>query len=452
MYLSERRHLRMFVMCALYFAQGVPWGFVTITLAAWIASNGFSAEQVGPILGVATLPWSFKFVWGPVIDRLSGGSMGRRRPWILLAQFLSVVTLTSLALFGDLDGLIGQAAEDGGSWRQVLMSPLSLIVFLANVFVSLQDVSVDAMAVDLLPDGERGRANGFMYGASYAGTAAGGAGLGFVVAHWGINAGILGQAAILTAISLLPMFVLERRGDSMLPARLSARKSSGSKATSQSEKESDGGHAKVSMGALAMLLLKAFTIPSSLWGLVLAFVAKIGLGVLTAVLVTYLINSGQWTQEQYTALNGGVAVFAGLAGTIVGGFVADLRGIRFTLAISTAALSLLWLTFGVIPGLMGSFTATSVLLVFQEFLFAVISVSLFAMFMTLSWPRVAATQFTTYMSCMNLSSTIGSFIAGSLSQHLTMMGILVVAAGIQLLSLIPVLFIDTGEARRKLGV
>lgn len=447
MYLSEHRRLRMFVMCALYFAQGVPWGFVTITLAAWIASNGFSAEQIGPILGVATLPWSFKFLWGPVIDRFSDGDMGRRRPWILVAQFTSITILTSLAFLGDLDAMIGQAAHDGHSLRQVLLSPLAMIVFLANVCISLQDVSVDALAVDLLPESERGRANGFMYGASYLGTAAGGAGLGYVVGRFGINAGIIGQALLLTMISLLPMFLLERHGDKFLPFGIGGNRRKAAAMQIKEVRRKDS----ASMLTLAKLLWRAFTIRSSVLGLVLAFTAKIGLGVLTAVLVSYLINSGRWTQAQYTALNGGVAVFAGMAGTLVGGFAADLRGTRFVLCSTTSVLAGLWMSFAIFPNLMDSFEATSLLLVAQEFLFASISVSLFAMFMTLSWPRVAATQFTTYMSCMNLSSTIGSFVAGKLSQNMSIAGIMLVAAVIQMVSLIPVVFLDPGEARRRLG-
>ena len=43
------------------------------------------------------------------------------------------------------------------------------MIFLHNVFNSLQDVSVDALAVDLLPEDERGKANGLMFGSKYLG-------------------------------------------------------------------------------------------------------------------------------------------------------------------------------------------------------------------------------------------------------------------------------------------
>ena len=57
------------------------------------------------------------------------------------------------------------------------------MIFAHNVFSAMQDVSVDALAVDLLREGERGRANGLMSGSKFAGTLIGGAGLGEVVGN-----------------------------------------------------------------------------------------------------------------------------------------------------------------------------------------------------------------------------------------------------------------------------
>jgi PAT family beta-lactamase induction signal transducer AmpG len=91
------------------------------------------------------------------------------------------------------------------------------------------------------------------------------------------------------------------------------------------------------------------------------------------------------------------------------------------------------------------------LLLGQELLLAVLSVSLFSLFMNISWPKVAATQFTTYMALMNLATTIGSYAAGSLSHSLSVAQILVVAGVLQMLVAIPVLFIDPRQTRRVLG-
>ena len=155
-YLSENKSLRMLTLCGLYLAQGVPWGFVTITFASWLAEpeQGITAEQLGPILAVATLPWSFKFLWGPLMDRFTISSLGRRRPWIILAQSMAIVILGSMMLINDLPNLIWTQPPEGSGWSQLIFSlvpgPLAGLILLANVFISLQDVAVDALAVDLL--------------------------------------------------------------------------------------------------------------------------------------------------------------------------------------------------------------------------------------------------------------------------------------------------------------
>ena len=115
LYLSENKRLRMVTLCALYVAQGVPWGFTSVAFAAWLAQpqHNLTTEQLGPMLGVATLPWSFKFVWGPFMDRFTIPSLGRRRPWIIFAQAMAIIVLGSLAFFDDLPGMVWTEAPEG---------------------------------------------------------------------------------------------------------------------------------------------------------------------------------------------------------------------------------------------------------------------------------------------------------------------------------------------------
>ena len=177
--LSERPRLRLSALCALYVAQGVSWGFVTVTLASQLVARGLSAEALGGLVALATLPFGVKWLWGPVVDRFGGSAMGRRRPWILLAQ--SMMIASAAAMLAVPDPVAG-------------LGVLSALVAGHNVFVALQDVAVDALAVDLVPEGERGRANGLMYGAKWVGTAIGGAGLATVAAHGGLRGAMLGSS------------------------------------------------------------------------------------------------------------------------------------------------------------------------------------------------------------------------------------------------------------------
>ena len=63
---------RTWTLCALYCAQGMPWGFVTITLVAYIATQGAGLEETANIVALATLPWSFKVLWSGEVERFTG--------------------------------------------------------------------------------------------------------------------------------------------------------------------------------------------------------------------------------------------------------------------------------------------------------------------------------------------------------------------------------------------
>ena len=455
----------MLTLCGLYVAQGIPWGFVTVTFAAWLAQpkNGLTAEEIGPILAVATLPWSFKFLWGPLMDRFTILRFGRRRPWIIFAQSMAILVLGSMLLIEDLPGMVWTEAPESGALQRAIYSfipgPLAGLILLANIFISLQDVAVDALAVDLLAEEERGTANGLMYGSSYFGTAVGGAGLGYLVANYGIRAGLLGQAILLSLIMLLPLLIRER------PDRSSDK----------DVPEEDGmrPHAEVDFGETPFLppedarqsgtesivatesvfgnLFRAFSLRATLIGGLVAISVRIGVGVLTAVFVDYLMKGGGWQQSEYTQITGGYAVLLGLVGSAMGGYIADKFGAKKMIAITSILVGTLWISFGMIPASIESKAAVKFMLLSQEFLLAVMSVSLFALFMSISWPRVAATQFTAYMALMNLSTTIGSYTAGMLSSRLSILEILIVAGVLQAILVLPVLLIDPKQTRRVLG-
>ena len=114
-YLEDHKQFRIATLCALYVAQGIPWGFVTVTFAAWLAQPGvgMQASQIGPIMAVASLPWSFKFIWAPILDRWTWPAWGRRRPWILFAQGMAILILSSMLLVDDPAALIWYPSPDG---------------------------------------------------------------------------------------------------------------------------------------------------------------------------------------------------------------------------------------------------------------------------------------------------------------------------------------------------
>ena len=156
--LVDSYRARVFTLCALYVAQGIPWGFITVTFVTFLAARGVGAGELAGLLTLGTLPWSVKFLWGPIIDRYQMADYGRRRPWILLAQTGMVLMLFAM-LF----------VPDPASNVHII----AMMFLIYNIFTSLQDVSTDALAVDVLKPHEMEKVNSYMFTSKTLGGAIG---------------------------------------------------------------------------------------------------------------------------------------------------------------------------------------------------------------------------------------------------------------------------------------
>ena len=96
--LAESSRMRYAAGSSMYFAQGIPYGLMNIAVPAWLASQGVGAGQIASFLAVIILPWAFKLLSGPLMDRYQFLAMGRRRPWVLGAQLGMTLSFFSLIL------------------------------------------------------------------------------------------------------------------------------------------------------------------------------------------------------------------------------------------------------------------------------------------------------------------------------------------------------------------
>ena len=78
--LSRSRPLRLTTFALLYFSQGVPWGFLTVSYALFLSDAGLDSLTVGAAIGVAHIPWTLKVVWGPLTDRFKSRRTYRKLP------------------------------------------------------------------------------------------------------------------------------------------------------------------------------------------------------------------------------------------------------------------------------------------------------------------------------------------------------------------------------------
>lgn len=389
--MSSNPVVRILVLCILYCAQGIPHGFVTYALVAWLVEQGVETAGVALITGAAVMPWSFKWAWGPVVDRYQIARYGRRRPWIIFAQCLMIGSALTLTVIPDPAGALMAVAT---------------VVFIHNLFSGLQDVSVDALAVDLLKPEERGRANGLMYGSKYLGTAIGAAGLGSVLAESGgsLLPAVLLMCLMLALIMCVPLLVRERPGERLLPLVTPA---TGHLVDSVEQVEEVSENPSV--WRLMTRLFRAFGRRNTLLAAILGLLIWVPNGMVYPISMPLLINDLGWTQASYTGLTGTWGLAAGLGCSVLGGFLADLVGARRLAGGAALVLGGLLAWFALAPlSMWENTTLIGIWLVAEQGVQGALSVSLFAIFMSVSWRIVAATQFTAYMALLNLSYTAGN--------------------------------------------
>ena len=130
------------LLASLYIAQGLPFGFFMQSLPVLLRNEGMALETIG-FSAVLALPWAFKFLWAPALDK-----WGSRRHWIMAANALAVVALLALSLLP-----LQELATRALGW-------LFFGFFVINLFSATQDIATDGLAVNILSQRERGIGNG----------------------------------------------------------------------------------------------------------------------------------------------------------------------------------------------------------------------------------------------------------------------------------------------------
>ncbi|WP_108787309.1 MFS transporter [Erythrobacter sp. Alg231-14] len=199
---SDHPTLRLLLGTLLYLAQGFPQGIFYAAIPTWLAANGASTAVVASAAAASALPWSMKFLAGLFIDRYTWRAMGRRRPWLMGSQSAIVATLIIAALI----------APSPSDTAIVIGFVLTL-----SILTAVQDVSLDALVVDLTPEAEMGRMNGFMFGGKAFGIAGGTAITSYLLEHYGFSNAMLGMIAFFAVPALSVVLIRERKGEKLLP-------------------------------------------------------------------------------------------------------------------------------------------------------------------------------------------------------------------------------------------
>lgn len=385
--LADSRRTRYAASSMMYFAQGIPQGLLGIAIPAWLASLGVGAGDIASYLAVIVLPWAFKLVAGPFMDRFEFLPMGRRRPWVLGAQF--GLTLSLLALM-----LVRQPDQQ--------MGLLMLVGVLINSFAATQDVAVDGMAIDLTPVKEQGRLNAFMSFGKAIGWAGTAAVSGVLLATVGMAGTALVAAGVSGAVLLAFVFVLERPGERTLPW---------SAGEAGSKHQSGNSFRAVFAGLNSVLWARASVVVMA----IMLFDGLVG-GYGHALMPIAAVQLFGYTAPQWSQL---VAVM-GLVGAVAAlglGPMIDRFGAKRMLILTSTLVGVHAFMIAQTQFMWQDTTYIRFMLSAWVLLSPVVMVCVIALAMTICSSGNSATQFAIYMSVANLGSAAGSKLFGLVSEQ-----------------------------------
>ena len=391
--MQESRFARFGTVCALYFAQGVPWFFVATVLVTFLVDNGSMDDtQKLALISAGMIPWIIgKLVLGPVIDRYRFPRMGQRRPWVLISQLGMMLTMAAFLLVDD-------PASD--------LETLGMFFLIHNIFAALQDVSSDALAVDTLSDEELPLANGLMFVAKGFGAMFAVLGLSRVLNDSGFHAALQVQIAVLGAIMMIPLFVRERPGDHMFPW---------SEASPEASSADDGD--VMTFGEIVTAFRSAVSGSTAKMALVLCTIMWIGGGMGTGMGVIdfqwefLFVDELNWEAQDFLDAKGLPVFLMTMLGFLVGGLLGSKFGSKKTLTVAVAVGTLMTVAWSM---LRGQWTDSGMMLqiwLVWTLVWAVVGANLLAFLMSVTSKEVAGTQFSIYMTLIN----VGAFAGNALS-------------------------------------
>ena len=423
-FLAESRVLRFASFAIYYIAQGLPIGLLSIALPAWLSEQGVAATDIAYFIAISGLPWAFKLVAGPIMDRFSFLAMGRRRPWIVSSQIGLLIAMVVLSLVPD-------------PVNQIEL--LTWAAFAVNCFAAVQDVAVDGMAIDILPEDERGRANSFMAFGQVSGYAASGALSALALVEFGLFGAGLFQTLGLLLIFVWGVVVRERKGERLLPWTEGAA------------------------------LPRSVTLQADNWltivnDLRLVFFLKASL-IMIAVTGCWRIAAGFWlvsapvivTQDLgyestiYSYWTSTFSLIAAVLGLLLGPVI-DKFGAKRMLMAALIAYGLTFLVAGSSVALWTVPVFTLSVAAMEAMATQAIFISFIALHMSICWNKVSATQFAIYMAWANLGRSLGAKIYGSIEPALDQGEALLIMGGLAFLGAAILMLIRLKEHDERIAI
>ncbi|MDZ7777643.1 MAG: MFS transporter [Bacteroidales bacterium] len=186
--MGHHNHLKKYsTLLSLYVAQSIPMSFFSTVVPVIMRQEAYSLEAIGYIQ-LVKLPWIFKFLWAPFIDKRCHSRSDYRR-WIILSELFYAIVIFAISFF-----------DLGTDFTTIII--MMVIAFIAS---ATQDIATDAFAILSLKIDERGVGNSMQSSGSFLGTLMG-SGVLLVIYHFLGWQMLLIALALFVTLAILPVY------------------------------------------------------------------------------------------------------------------------------------------------------------------------------------------------------------------------------------------------------
>jgi PAT family beta-lactamase induction signal transducer AmpG len=365
---------KMWVVFLLGFASGLPFYLTSRTLQAWMTVEGVNLTSIG-LFSLVSLPYSLKFLWSPLIDRFSLPLLGRRKGWLIASQ----IALSA--------AIAGMAFQQPATALQLLALNALVIAFLS----ATQDLTVDAYTADILKPNELGRGSGVKvvaYRAALILTAAG-ALIAADYVPWPVVYLLLG--GVMLAVTILSLALPEPTARGRPP----------------------------SIGeAVRMPFIDFFNRSGNARGVwILAFLVlyRLGDSMIMNMTTSFLLQAG-FSQSDVGIVQGGIGLFATIAGVVAGAAILDRIGMNRSLWVFGLLQVASNLAYLILASAGRSYTLLVVTVVVENVCYGMVTAAVVAFLMSVCDPRFSATQYALLSSVMAVGRDVLAAPSGSIAE------------------------------------
>ncbi len=424
---------RMTALFSLYACKGIPYGFASLAIVNEMSAQGLSKQVIGWYFSSLTWPWAIKWMFGPAVDLCYSRRLGRRRTWLFFTQIAMAFTL-----------LIASQVDFCLHLRIFIA-----VIFIHNIFAATQGVAMGALACDCVPEEERGMANGLMSAGAYAGSALGGSGAIFLIDRIGFFGNyLLVAVAILAIAATITLNIREKP----LPEKEMRPKEGFWKPLTREV------HVYLRDACRAMLSTR-----QAVFGIFFALLPPGAFVLSLAFATTFAKQELRMSNDNYALLSA-VAPLASAVFCILGGVLSDRFGRRRLMVISILGVAIptlylafvLWRQGIAAPGdakhllpedlnrlILAYWIAMLIYSALQGIGYSVQA----AIFMDVTSPLVAATQFTAYMALINFGRSYYAILQGYAEVSISYPLMLILDCCCGLLCLVPLFLMKTKKTK-----